>query len=95
MLEEEPHPSQAFLIIHLFNQNDPNSLVRDFGLTRKNQSFSATKAVKCTYIFVRGISSFRIASQYITVTAIAVISMTYSMNLNMSTILMSGGSLLI
>ena len=35
MLEEEPHSSQAFLIPHLLNQNDPNNLVRDLGLTEK------------------------------------------------------------
>ena len=56
--------SQAFLIPHQLNQNDPTNLIRDLVQTNKNQSFllldwdSGTycnKAVKCTYICSRQI----------------------------------------
>ena len=53
------------------------------------------KAVKWLYIFVRGIPSFRIASQNIIVYAIAVISVNCRMALGLSTILTSGNSSLI
>ena len=38
---EEARSSQAFPNPPLCNQNDPNNLVRDLGLTKKNQPFAS------------------------------------------------------